>query len=405
MMGWVNWTRKPSEPFALGVATLGVDLNATRLRAMTCEAGRPPRPVLLDDPLEELDLAVSLEKRTPEAGRAGRLVERKTPHLGCYDFLNEINLPRHWEGGRHRLNAVELLSHVFAKARAALPKSENLTLTLPPYLIPTKVTALAQLMEKAKLPLRGSILLPLALAATTDAPDRRPSQTLVIDCDDHALSISLIQNEVTQARLLASAVHPRLSLRVWKDRLLNGLADRCVRVCRRDPRDSAAAEQALFEQIDDALERLRHGQRVEMVVRSTHWYQNLIQSSEDFEAYCAPLIKASLAAIHELVQSSAPEPPQGVWLTHAAGRLPGLATALHTHSAERTGLAVLPADAGPRAAAVMAGRWARDELPRTHLDTVVLLPELPQRDSSPTQYRAANGTPASSRGVKGEGRR
>src|SRR5260221_727713 len=84
----------------------------------------------------------------------------------------------------------------------------------------------------------------------------RPPLTMIVDADDHALSGALVQCEANQARLLGTTAQPRLNQRVWKDRILNALADRCVRTCRRDPRDSAAAEQTLYEQIDDALDRM-----------------------------------------------------------------------------------------------------------------------------------------------------
>jgi hypothetical protein len=391
-MGWVNWTRKAVEPFGSSAAALGFDLNSTRLRAMSAEAGRPPRPVVLDEPLDDLPLAVSLESRAPEVGRAALGLERRTPHLAAFDFLNDINVPRKWEAGRHALTASELLTLVIARLRPVVPRSDNTTLALPVYLTPAKVTALVHVMDRAKLPVRGSLLLPLALIAASDLPERRPSQILVIDCDDHAFTGSLVQIEAHQARLLSTTVQPRLNLRAWKDRLLGGISDRCVRVCRRDPRDSGGAEQALYEQIDGALDQVRQAQRVELVVRSTHWYQNLIFSGDDFAGFCAGLLKPALGAVRDLLQSAAPEPPQAVWLTHAAGRLPGLSAALHQNMAERTGLAVLPPDAGARAAVTMAGRWARDEMPRTHLDAVVMLPEAPARDSAPPQYRANNAS-------------
>src|SRR5262245_28397559 len=133
-MGWVNWTRKAAEPFGVAVASLGLDLNATRLRVMSGDAGRPPRTVPLDDPLDELPLAVSLEARTPEIGRAALALERRTPHLGAFDFLNDINLPRRWEAGRHSFSAADLLMLALNRVRAVCPRSENLTLSVPVYL-------------------------------------------------------------------------------------------------------------------------------------------------------------------------------------------------------------------------------------------------------------------------------
>ena len=67
-------------------------------------------------------------------------------------------------------------------------------------------------------------------------------------------------------------------------------------------------------------------------------------------------------------------PPRAVWLTHEAGRLPGLAKALHTHTPERTVVEVLPATAIAKAAAALVPRWLAAELPRAHLDTVIPLP-------------------------------
>src|SRR5207245_9212630 len=109
-------------------------------------------------------------------------------------------------------------------------------------------------------------------------------------------------------------------------------------------------DQALYEQIDDALDRLRQGQKATLSIRGANWYQDLVQQADDFDGYCGGLVKQAVAALTELAQQAAPEPPSAVWLTYAAGRLPGLATSLHDHMAERTGVCVLPADAGARAA-------------------------------------------------------
>src|SRR5260370_5873579 len=49
-----------------------------------------------------------------------------------------------------------------------------------------------------------------------------------------------------------------------------------------------------------------------------------------------------------------------------------------------------------RAAVTLAARWARDELPRTHLDAAILLPEGGARESRYPR-RDANGAPASYR--------
>ena len=112
-------------------------------------------------------------------------------------------------------------------------------------------------------------------------------------------------------KLVASACWPRAGVKAWKDRLLDAVSDRCVRLCRRDPRDSADAEQALFEQLDDALERVRAGQRVSLTVRSAHWYQDVVQQPDEFDGYCAALARTSADAIRELI-GGLPVPPRAV---------------------------------------------------------------------------------------------
>ena len=43
------------------------------------------------------------------------------------------------------------------------------------------------------------------------------------------------------------------------------VADRCIRQSRRDPRDSASAEQALYDQLEDALESAAKGKTVDLL--------------------------------------------------------------------------------------------------------------------------------------------
>ncbi|HEV3143938.1 MAG TPA: hypothetical protein VGZ47_08655, partial [Gemmataceae bacterium] len=249
-MSWVHWRRKASPP-ALGTTdTLGLDLNASRARAMCCGMGRPPRSVLLDDPHEELPLAASLEKSAPEVGRAALGIARKLPHLTCFGYLNDLGTQREIKHGRHLISAASLLELTLKRVQASCPVPEHVTQSLPVYLTSAQVSILNQLLEKAKLPWRGSAALPLALLAATDPAERRPPLALIIDVDDHALAATLASSDADQVRILGTAVQPRLNERVWKDRLLNALADRCVQVCRRDPRDSATAEQGLYEQLE-----------------------------------------------------------------------------------------------------------------------------------------------------------
>jgi hypothetical protein len=130
----------------------------------------------------------------------------------------------------------------------------------------------------------------------------------------------------------------------------------------------------LYDQLDAALDRVRYGQPVSFGVRAAHWYQDLVVQPTDFDAACAGFAKPGIAGIVGLARSCGlPEPPRAVWLTPAAGTLPGLAAGIYANSPERTDVAVLNKDAASRAAATLVTRWASGELPRTHLDAVIPL--------------------------------
>src|SRR5207237_5779359 len=144
------------------------------------------------------------------------------------------------------------------------------------------------------------------------------------------------------------------SVKAWKDRLLDAISDRCVRLCRRDPRDSADAEQALYEQLDDATDHARTGQRVGLTVRTDRWFQDVTLSPEEFDGYCAALARGAAESVRDLVAvdgSGLALPPRTVWLTHEAGRLPGLARAIFENTHEGTTVEVLPPAAVAQAAA------------------------------------------------------
>jgi hypothetical protein len=176
---------------------------------------------------------------------------------------------------------------------------------------------------------------------------------------------------------------------MWKNKLLDSISDRCVRMCRRDPRDSAEAEQSLFEQLDDALDRLRTGQRVSLTIRTAHWYQDLLLQPDELDGYCGALAQAGAESVREMI-ASLPAPPRAVWLTHAAGRLPGLGLAIHQCTPEGTAVEVLPPGAVAHAAAALVPRWLSADLPRTHLDTVLPYPPVQVRDSKPAESPRTN---------------
>ena len=388
-MAWVNWTRKsPDATAARGPP--GIDLNATRARAAH---GRPGRNKLfpLDDPRPDLAVGVSLEKRTPEVGPAAAAVSRKLPHAVCTGYLPHLGQAQAWKAGRLALTADDAMALALERVRAATQGHDGVAFALPIYLMLPQVAKLTGLADKAKLKTHGTSTTPLALAAerathylfgpADDTGEPRPGRSftpqtvLIVDADDHALTASVVRVAEEEVRSLGSATFARLGARLWRERLLDALADRCVRLCRRDPRDSAEAEQMLFDQIEESIDRARTGQRVSLSVRATHWYQDLVVTPADLDAFCGSLCRSAADEVRRLVGGLADaEPPRAAWLTHDAGRLPGLAAVLHQNMTERTNVRVLHPEAAAAAAANLIDRWALGELPRTHLDTAIPLP-------------------------------
>ena len=390
------WSRKPplihDRPRAVGL-----DVTASRARAEAV-AGIKSRPIVLDDPDAELALFVAGDRRVLDAGRAGVALCRKLPHLVCSNFLAALGQTREWHLGRHTLTADAALAVVFDKLRSPVTSvTDAAAMALPAYLAPSQVTRAVAVAGRARLPLKGTAVGALAVAAdragtllagkpaALERPDADwvvplrpaaagPGTVVVIDADEFALSASAVSVEREWVRAGAVAAWPRLAVKAWKDRVLDAVADRCVRLCRRDPRDSADAEQALFEQLDDALDRARAGQRIGLTVRTAHWFQDVIQQPDEFEAHCAALARLAGDAIREFVADGGlTEPPRAVWLTHAAARLPGLARAVHANTPESTAVEVLPPGAVAAAVAALVPRWLAGDLPRVHLDSVIPL--------------------------------
>src|SRR5207249_3386632 len=112
---------------------------------------------------------------------------------------------------------------------------------------------------------------------------------IVVDIDDHALSIGLLRALDGEAHVLEARHFPQLSLRVWQDRLINALSDTCVLQSRRDPRDVPMAEQALYEQLDGLLDAALNGRMIQIAIQAPQWYQNLLVRPEETVSFCAHL--------------------------------------------------------------------------------------------------------------------
>jgi hypothetical protein len=393
---------------------IGLDLNATRARAIQGEnLGSGPH-VLLGLPLEgnerELPLAVSLEERQPRVGRAGAGLCRRSPHLACMDFLPYLGEDRLWTGGRHRLDAATALALVCDHLQRRIGgRAEGVTVALPPYFQEAQAALLADVAARARWRLLGSVPSPVAVALAAHEHLPWSGQAVVIDLDGYALTLSAVAVREDRVRVLH--VHPatRLGRNVWLSRLLDGAALRCIRLSRRDPREVAETEQALFDQLAAVLDSQAREEPVQLVLQTPHWYQHLKFSLDELSALCAPLVQRTLAELHQFRAEVAELGPVGaVLMTGPAARLPGLAAAveeqIYKPEAEpaieeesddfgesliesdmlAARVHVLDEDAVARAAFDLALRQHRGELPRGHVDCVSI-PSNNAKERGPTR--------------------
>ena len=306
-----------------------IELNASMLRGVTGQRGTYPLPLAPDH--QGMPLVISLERSTPELGHAALAVAREKSHAICRGFLPHVGLvgpkSRKWHIDRHRLDADAAVSLVCAKLLPQTKSTTQLTAALPAYLSPDQAAAIHRLAKKAKLPLVGSLSTPLAAALVGYAEQAWTTSAVVVDLDDHALTLAHVCAIDGQAEIGESRIVPTLALSAWKERLLNSLADVCVWQTRRDPRDTPHAEQHLFDQLDPLLEATLQGRTFQIGVKGTQWYQNLLVTPEQTLHFCGQLLRSLRTEVDRFLDTFREESPVFL-LTHAAGRIPGFAAYL-----------------------------------------------------------------------------
>jgi hypothetical protein len=301
---------------------VGLDLNATRCRGVA--GPTVPRLLALDGDQPDLPLYLGLERRQLAVGEAARARCRRIPHLTCAGFLPHLGTPHLWRTPRHTLDAAQALAVVFKQAAAALPASHAVILTYPGYLTKAQVGLLTRAAESARLTVAGTLAAPLA-AAIQQPGD---GQAVLLDVDDHALTCTRTFLAEDRVQVLERTCHPHLGLRAWRERLLDAVADRCIRRSRRDPRESSEAEQMLWQQLDGVLAACTLNRCAEVSIQAGPWYQDLVLRPEETLTFTRKLTAQALDAVRQLLgQEEAPVSLLAA--TAAAGQLPGLVSALH----------------------------------------------------------------------------
>ena len=394
---------------------VGLDLNSGRARAVAGPAAKTPGPVHLDGDRAELSLAIALDDRAPRVGRAGFALLRARPHLVCADYLPALGSRATWGTDRHRLDPEQAASLALSALARTLQHTVGVVCTVPAYLDDSQVARFARLAEASKLPLLGS--LSSALAAVLASPvvadlHAEPGLVLVIDADTHALTWSVVECRPDRdgGQLVPRLVQVSTALArgVWLRRLLDGVANRCVRQIRRDPREAATTEQALYEQLAAYLDK-GPANLLQVRIQGEGWFHNLIVHADEVTALVASPLQQAAADLDAVLGSVEPLGRlTAVVLTHPAATLPGLLNVVRSRcpaaprpadeSADYGDLLLaprlapeivhaLPPDALAAAAHGLASRIHAGQFPRGHHDLIPLpsLEGTPPRESGPAR--------------------
>jgi hypothetical protein len=385
------------------MSLVGLDLNSTRARAVAGPRASALALLRLEGDRIELPLALSLEERKPIIGRPGMALVRRRPHLAVVDFFSQMGSSRSWSANGHRLDADRAVGLVLEELEKKLFRAHGIGVALPAYLGEAQVVHFRRLAERARWRLLGSLPAPVAavLAARAEGEPvgERPGVVLVVDVDGHALTWSAVGVEA-DASLLSVHASPHLARGAWLRKLLDGVAGRCVRQSRRDPRESGATEQSLHDQIISAMDEAPSGALIELGVQGAGWYHHLMLHPDDLAGFVAPLAQQALAELDAVLAAAASHGPvTGLILTAPAGRLPGLAALLEEHwraldlgipasapelepdaedfgaglmPEDARGVRVLSADALARAAHDLAVRIHRGDVPPGHSPALYL---------------------------------
>jgi hypothetical protein len=318
------------------MTVLAFDWNATRVRAVMGRAGEIPLPMPLEPPSLELPLAIGLDKASAEVGGAALGRCRSAARQMCTSFLPHLGAARRWQAGRHSLDAQAACDLVWRRLQPLASCARMVVLTVPGYFDPGQAETLRKLGEKARLPALGSLSTILAAALAGHAEHFWQRSVLVIDADDHALTLGWVKGLADRAHLIESRSFTQLGVRAWKERLIDALADRFIRAHRRDPRDVPSAEQSIFDQLDAlALAALTH-RPMQLGVNGGQWFSHLLVQPEQTVHFCRALAQQAAQEAGQLLSCwPASELPPAILLTHQASRLPGLIDALQPHLAER----------------------------------------------------------------------
>jgi len=382
---------------------VGLDLNDGRACAVQGSQGDFPAALPLGADAEILPLTLCLEGRQIEVGRVGEKLRRRLPHLTCHGYLPRLGETHRWSAGKHSLDSMQALETFWRALPRTIGTRNDIVLALPGYLSRWQCDQARHLALKAGLNVMGSLPAPLAAALSSYADQQWTDSVVVVDLDEHALCLALVDATGASAHLREVRQFPQLGGHAWRERLINAVADCCVLQTRRDPRDCGQAEQGIYDQLDFLTGACVQGRLAQLTIGGSSWFQNLVIAPEETTAFCGNLVRHAVREIKHMLTSLGEHAPQAVLLTANVGRLPGLTAAisrlvdntaetpaggsnrppsdddfginlLQDSGEDGCGVFTLARGAAAQGAYGLAAAFQRGDLPHEHLEAVAPLP-------------------------------
>ena len=403
------------------MTVLGLDLNATRVRAVSGTAGDFAYLLPLQPPHEDLPMMVNSEGKSPTIGHPVLRMCRERPHAVYKHFLPYLGeVPDDPNGSQvrhHQTDCEYALALVFDHLFNHSEQHQGMYLSLPPYLGPHQVFLLREITQSAQVPIVCTITNPLAVSLSAFAENHWSKNALVVDVDDHALWLAWVRADNENMNLIDVVCYPKLGLAVRKKKLLSILADLCIKDCRRDPLHCPTLEQALYLQLDSVMEECALHRTAQVPLQKGTWHHQASLDPELLKTLFASFTQPVLSELAGALQKHIPSDENRTILISAqASVLPGLMASLEEYQEyllfrnkprlkaaevdeedfgenlledsefdDSPRLVVLPTDAAARGAHLLAEMWEKGRLEDEHLTTIVPLPAIQTAETGPSR--------------------
>lgn len=312
------------------MSDIALHLDSTRARAACLGPSGVMVPVL--DPMGQVAMPmVVAEGHRGElvSGRQAAMLALDHPSRWSGHFLPNIGAARF---GRHGADTARLLELSLEPMKRIRKRDSIVSMTAPAYLDDSLLTVTARAVESAGWKVRVASSSALALWCAAREQAAAPSG-IVCECDEHAMSLSLVAENGDRVSVHAVRVLRNLSLSAWRKCIVSGLADATVRSIRRDPRADSRLDGTLARHAASWLdEEAPPARPTALELNGNGWNAKLTITPGQVIDWCAPLLRLLGKAISELQAVAGATGPAKALILASTARLPGvsrLAESLH----------------------------------------------------------------------------